>query len=167
VELRHPGWAANVSVFVNGKRQNVASAPESYLTLERTWHDGDEIEYRMPLTLHVEPLPGDPTTVSLLYGPVVLAGDMGTDGLPANGQQAKQPGDLNKVPDPPAPMFACATGEILSHVQHTPGKGLTFMTHGLVKPADLPLIPFYQVHHDRYTVYWQVTGAAPPGTAGL
>jgi hypothetical protein len=119
------------------------------------------------MALHVESLPNDPTTVSLLYGPVVLAGDMGADGLPANGQEAKQPGDLNRVPDPPAPVFACSAGEILSHVQRAAGKGIAFKTKGLVKPADLSLIPFYQVHHDRYTVYWKVTGAAPPATAGL
>jgi len=167
VELRHPDWAPAVAVFVNGKRQDVASEPASYLTLDRTWHDGDEIEYRIPMALHVESLPNDPTTVSLLYGPVVLAGDMGADGLPANGQEAKQPGDLNRVPDPPAPVFACSAGEILSHVQRAAGKGIAFKTKGLVKPADISLIPFYQVHHDRYTVYWKVTGAAPPATVGL
>ena len=45
--------------------------------------------------------------------------------------------------------------EIVSHIQRAPGSDLTFKTEGLAKPADLTLIPFYRVHHERHTVYWQ------------
>jgi hypothetical protein len=164
LELRHPGWAPVVAVYVNGKRQEVMSNPGTYLTLNRLWHDGDQIDYRMILTMQVEPLPSDPATVSLVYGPVVLAGDMGSNGLPANGQEAKGPGDFNKVPDPPAPEFDCPAAEIPRHLEVLSGKGIAFKTVGVVKPADLTLIPFYQVHHDRYTVYWKVAAEAA-GTA--
>jgi DUF1680 family protein len=161
--LRHPYWAANVTVSINGKRQPVASEPSSYLALDRVWHDGDEIEYHLPMTLRTEPLPGDPTTVSLLYGPLVLAGDMGADGLPPNGQEAKDQQDFNKVPDPAAPVIDCPAAEILSHIKQVPGAQLAFNSDGLVKPADLPLIPFYRLHHERYTVYWQIENL--PATA--
>jgi DUF1680 family protein len=165
LKLRHPAWAANVVVSVNGKTQSVASDPASYLTLDRTWHDGDKIEYHLPMALHVEPLPNDPSTVSLLYGPLVLAGDMGADGLPPNGQEAKNQGDFNKVPDPPAPVIACPAQDVLSHIQRVPGSPLAFKTVGLLKPADLALVPFYRLHHERYSVYWQMDTASTPATA--
>ena len=31
---------------------------------------------------------------------------------------------------------------------------------GIGKPADVTLIPFYRMHHQRYTVYWQLDEAA-------
>jgi hypothetical protein len=160
LKLRHPGWAATVAVSINGKLQNVASDPASYLALDRTWHNGDKVEYTMPMTLRTEALPNDPATVSVLYGPLVLAGEMGADGLPPNGQEAKDPGELNRVPDPPAPVITSPVQEIVSHIQRAPGSDLAFKTEGLVAPADLTLIPFYRVHHERYTVYWQTQGGA-------
>jgi DUF1680 family protein len=166
IELRHPAWAAQVAVSINGKAQPATGTPASYLTLDRMWHDGDKIEYRLPMTLRVEPLPDSPSTVSLLYGPLVLAGDMGSDGLPGNGQEARDQLDLDKVPDPPAPLIACPTNEILSHIRRAPGGGIAFRTDGLVKPADLPLVPLYRLHHERYTVYWATGAPAAAASSG-
>ncbi len=153
--LRHPAWAAKVTVSINGHPQPGGGAPSSYLALDRTWRDGDTIQYHLPMALHTEPLPGDPSRLAILYGPIVLAGDMGTDGLPPNGQEAKDQLDFNKIPDPPAPVVACPLSEILSHIQRLPGPALGFKTNGLLQPADLPLIPFYDIHHQRYAIYWQ------------
>jgi len=36
------------------------------------------------------------------------------------------------------------------------GKPLTFTTSGIVTPTDVQMVPLYQVHHQRYTVYWPV-----------
>jgi DUF1680 family protein len=167
LELRHPGWADQVTVSINGEPQAVASGPSSYLTLNRTWHDGDKVEYRLPMALRAEPLPYHPTTVSFIYGPLVLAADMGAGGLPANGQEAKDPQEFNRVPDPPAPVIDCPAAEMLSHIHRAPGKAIAFKTDGLLKPADVTLVPFYRVHHERYTVYWEMDDAASPPTAAL
>jgi hypothetical protein len=55
--------------------------------------------------------------------------------------------------------------DILSHIHRAPGPGIAFETEGLVKPADLPLVPFYRLHHERYTVYWAVNPTPIPTTA--
>ena len=159
-----PGPPAS-TLSINGAAQSVAGDPGSYLTLDRTWHDGDKVEYRLPMALRIEPLPNHPSTVSLLYGPLVLAADMGSAGLPGNGQEAKNQQDFNNLPDPPAPVIACPEQEILSHIQRLPGSRLAFKTDGLLKPADLPLVPFYRLYHERYTVYWDTAPAAQPATA--
>jgi DUF1680 family protein len=165
LKLRFPGWASQALVSVNGEAQQVTNEPGSYIALDRTWHDGDKIEYRLPMTLRMESLPNHPSTVSLLYGPVVLAGDLGSEGLPGNGQEVKDQNELDKSIDPPAPVIACPEKEILSHVQRVPGSQLAFKTDGLLKPADVTLVPFYRLHHERYTVYWDMDATANPATA--
>ena len=37
-----------------------------------------------------------------------------------------------------------------------PGQPLTFQTQGLGQPRDVTLIPFYQLQHQRYSVYWNL-----------
>jgi hypothetical protein len=165
LKLRYPAWASAATVSINGKALPVTSEPGSYLTLDRTWHDGDTIEYRLPMRLHVEALPNHPTGVSILYGPLVLAADMGPDGLPGNGQEAKDPNVFDRVPDPPGPVITCSPQDITAHIRRVPGSEIAFKTDGLLKPNDLSLVPFYRLHHERYTVYWETDATGNPATA--
>ena len=52
-----------------------------YITVDRQWRAGDTLQVRFPMSLHMEALPDDPHIQALMYGPVVLAGDLGTAGL--------------------------------------------------------------------------------------
>ena len=90
-----------MKVSVNGKKQKIESAPGSYFTLEREWRDGDRVDIQLPMALHTEPLPGTTNIVALLYGPIVLAGELGTNGMPnpyTNNQTA-----FVRSPTPPVP----------------------------------------------------------------
>jgi hypothetical protein len=42
-----------------------------------------------------------------------------------------------------------------SWIARVPGKTLRFKTVGVGKPKDVTLIPLSDLHHQRYTVYWQ------------
>src|SRR2546430_8581464 len=53
--------------------------PSSYLELKRRWTSGDVVEVALPKTLHLEPLPDNPHRLSLMWGPLVLAGDLGPE----------------------------------------------------------------------------------------
>src|SRR5262249_62083352 len=66
---------------LNGKAMEVSASPGSYLALNRVWKAGDKIELDLPLHLHAESLPDDPRMQAFLYGPLVLAGDLGGEGL--------------------------------------------------------------------------------------
>ena len=163
LKLRYPGWSSHAArLDQRGSPRQITSEAASYLTLERTWHDGDKIEYHLPMAIHVEPLPYHPTTVSLLYGPIVLAGEMGAAGLPAGGQNVGDQYKFDNIPDPPAPTITCPPQDIPDHVQRVPGAQLAFKTVGMMNPAEVSLLPFYRIHHERYTVYWD---EAPAQTA--
>ena len=55
--------------------------PGSYITIRRRWQDGDQVEIKSIMTLRIESLPGEPKIVALFYGPIALAGELGTQGL--------------------------------------------------------------------------------------
>ena len=155
LQIRHPAWAtAGLFVSVNGDKQSVTSAPASYFTLAREWHDGDRVEIRLPMQLHTEFLPGASNTIALLYGPIVLAGELGTNGMPS--PFAKGQTDYSKFPAPAAPVFVGNLEKLLEHIQPVANQSLTFRTHELGRPGDITLIPFYRLHRERYSVYWKL-----------
>ena len=74
LNVRVPHWATKgFFVKINGKNVNVQSVPGSYLTLSRTWKDGDTVELRMPFSFYLEPVMDQQNIASLFYGPVLLA----------------------------------------------------------------------------------------------
>lgn len=76
VKVRVPGWATRgFFVTINGREESVKAEPGTYLTLSRTWHDGDTIELRMPFSFRLEPVVDQPNVASLFYGPVLLAAE--------------------------------------------------------------------------------------------
>ena len=44
---------------------------------EREWADADVVELRLPMALRAEAMPDDPSVVAFLFGPIVLAADLG------------------------------------------------------------------------------------------
>ncbi len=66
---------------LDGKQLDASAAPGTYLTLTRVWKVGDRLEMDVPMHLYAEAMPDEPRTQAFLYGPLVLAGDLGTDGL--------------------------------------------------------------------------------------
>ncbi|MGH7977233.1 MAG: DUF4986 domain-containing protein, partial [Limisphaerales bacterium] len=132
--------------------------PESYVTLNREWKNGDAVEIRLPMKLHTVPLPGTTNIVAVLYGPIVLAGELGTNGMPV--PYAKDQLDFVKVPDPKIPVFvAGSNASLLKRIKPT-NEPLTFRTENLGEPHDVTLIPFYKLNHQRYSVYWNVVSKA-------
>jgi hypothetical protein len=155
LKIRHPAWAVDgLAVSVNGKKQKIESAPGSYFTLQREWRDGDTVKIQLPMKLHTEFLPGVSNEIALLYGPIVLAGELGTNGMPV--PFARNQTDFSALPAPAAPVFVCDAGKLLDHVKPLSGKPLAFRTHDIGRPQDVTLIPFYQLHRQRYSVYWKL-----------
>ncbi|MDE0838633.1 MAG: glycoside hydrolase family 127 protein [Kiritimatiellae bacterium] len=155
LKVRVPYWATQgAEVTINGKKQDVKSSPESYLTVSREWKDGDTIAVRLPMNLHLRPARDKKDMVTLMYGPLVLAGELGSKGLP-NDVSSNQKAHSGAM-DPPVPVFLVdANKEPSSWLKRVPGDTLRFKTVGVGKPNDVTLIPLADLHHQRYTVYWE------------
>ncbi|MDW8167184.1 MAG: glycoside hydrolase family 127 protein [Acidobacteriota bacterium] len=158
LRIRYPGWAVSgAHVLVNGRRESVTAAPGSYITLEREWREGDTVEVQFPMSLRMEAMPDDPTMIALLYGPIVLAGDLGTEGLVESERYGPSAPRIGRVRPVEVPVFVTTeVKDVLAKVKPVAGTPLTFRTDGLGQPRDVTLAPFYKLHDRRYTVYWKV-----------
>jgi DUF1680 family protein len=164
LHIRRPAWAGEIMVRVNGRKQKLASGPESYLTIERVWGQHDKVEVRLPMRLRLETLPGDARHIAFLYGPVVLAGELGVEGLPPQGQQARDQLDFARLPLPEAPVLSGTPDAALARAKAVKGKPLTFQLK-TAEGREIRLVPFYQLHHERYAVYWKINDISRPASA--
>lgn len=135
--IRVPGWGKQAATLrINGRPRRVPVEPGTYLTLpRRQWRAGDTVELSLPMALELRPTPDEPAVQAVTYGPVVLAGRYGT----------REPARLPKL-DP---------GSLRQDAEDP----LTF--HARAGGAGVTLTPFYALHGQRYTVYWQVGERAP------
>ena len=160
VKIRVPYWAAKApEITVNGEKQAIDAKPSSYLTLTRTWKDGDTIKVQFPLSLHLRPARDDKSMVVVMYGPLVLAGELGTEGMPPNLVTGNNVAHLG-AKTPPVPVLVDAAADPATWLKREPGEGLRFRTTGVAKPQDVTLSPLAFLHHQRYTVYWKTMTAA-------
>jgi len=154
VHIRVPGWTAEGgSVRINGRKLETFAGPGSYVILRRLWASGDKVEVALPMTLRLERLPDDPKIAAVLLGPVVLAGELGTEGLTAD----KVVNQYAPTGDPvPVPRFEITNEDPSSWIKPVTGKPLTFRTVGAGKPTDVELVPFYKLFGQRYALYWTI-----------
>jgi uncharacterized protein len=167
IAIRCPGWLkpGTMKLAVNGSPEVTGTRPGTYALIERTWKTGDKIEVEWPLTLRTEMLPRSQEWISLLWGPIVLAGELGTAGL----EGLDFSGTHNYVatqtlPVEKAPVFIGSPRDVPAKVKPVAGRPLAFRTVGLALPTDVSLVPFYQVHQQRYAVYWKLKDEAADKT---
>ncbi|MDP4208667.1 MAG: glycoside hydrolase family 127 protein [Bacteroidota bacterium] len=159
VLVRYPAWAISGAVVkINGKLVKVAQKPGSYIVLNRKWDNDDKIEVTYPMKLRAVPSDND-SVVAFTYGPIVLAGVMGTEGMvaPAPFSNPKLYNDYYTY-DFHVPATLIHTLKLdKSNVDQfikpvIGGKPLTFKTEN----EGVTLEPLYQIHHQRYVVYWNL-----------
>lgn len=159
--VRRPAWCGQMRIAVNGRPWPVAVSPAGYVPIHRVWETGDVVDLHLPMTIRVESLPGAPDLVAFVYGPVVLAGQLGTEGLTPGAQiivNERTSGNmLNAAID--VPTLAGDARNMARHVRPVAGQPLTFEadTHGTSRTVRLA--PFHRLAHERYNLYWRVTDA--------
>jgi DUF1680 family protein len=147
--LRRPYWAGSgFRVSVNGKAIEDLPPADSYVEIDRTWKAGDNVELVMPKTLHAEPLPDNPIRQAALWGPLVLAGDLGPE--------VKLNADDEQGPPPQAPVLVVANTGVQSWLRPVTGKPGAFRTSNAGLAADIDFVPFYKLPRRRYAIYWDV-----------
>ncbi len=148
--LRRPSWAGDgFSIRVNGESASVTSRPGSYVEVTRTWRAGDTIAFVLPKTLRLDRLRDEPTRAAVLWGPLVLAGDLGPQ------PRRSEDGDGDGPPTATTESPVLVTDRpVAEWVKPVPGQAGTFRTSGV--GADVTLSPFYRTHRRIYTGYFDV-----------
>ncbi|MGN6724847.1 MAG: beta-L-arabinofuranosidase domain-containing protein, partial [Tepidisphaeraceae bacterium] len=131
LKIRIPSWCqANASATLNGR--SVTAGEGRYLSIARTWESGDVVALQFPLTLGVETMPDDPTLISFLAGPHVLA---------ALSEEAIE------IP-------AASAEEAIAHVRIDANSTTGDMSLAAGKPVEL--IPLSEVGEETFGVYHRV-----------
>jgi uncharacterized protein len=145
VGVRYPFWAKNgIEILINGSRKQVKQSPGSFVRIERKWKTGDKLEVKIPFLLRLESMPDDSNRVAIVYGPLVMAGDLG----PIDDSASKDPMYV--------PVLMTENRDPSSWLKPVEGKINTFETVNTGKPRDIELKPFYSIYSRRYSVYWDL-----------
>jgi DUF1680 family protein len=174
--LRRPYWVSDgFSVAVNGQlmseeldRRSEDSDPRqrryydwpypagSFVKLTRTWKTGDTVSLTLPKTLRLEALPDNSQRASIMWGPLVLAGDLGPERR--RGTEGENEGEPVVVP-----IFVTNDEAVSSWVKPVTGTPVRFRSKGVGRepnssatPRDVDLVPFYRLHRRTYSTYWDV-----------
>jgi DUF1680 family protein len=174
IRLRIPVWTQAARMKLNGRALEASAEPGSYFTLDRVWKTGDHVELEIPMHLSVEAMPDDPKIQAFLYGPLVLAGDLGDQGItdpmiigpsapnlyhpprpqPNQAAAPARPDTRPMAPPLEAPAFKAAGADPSSWIK--PGeKPMTFRTVG--QKQDVTFVPLNKLFDRRYSVYWEVS----------
>ncbi len=143
LKVRQPAWAKTMTLAVKSQPQDIMINTEGYLTLTRTFKDGDIVTLTTPLELHVATLPDRPDRTAFLYGPTLLATVL-KDGQKPPSLVSEKAGSILAALKPAGPLRF--TSETLAYQ----------VEQGRVKPCSLEMIPLYQIADQPYTVYMDV-----------
>jgi len=149
--LRRPSWAENgFEIRVNGESFKGVSGPGTYVALKRRWKTGDVVTIALPKSLRVEGLADNPNRAALMWGPLVLAGDLGPE---------RRGGSTD-----PIPSFVTESRPIDQWLKPEDTAG-NFRTEGIGRLTDrshkeIDLVPFYRLHRRTYSIYWDLYTAA-------
>lgn len=158
VYLRYPSWTSNVEVKVNGKKMKIKQSPSGYISIDRTWKNGDKIEVHYPMHLYLAETNDNPDKAAIMYGPLVLAGTMGTEGMkaPAPFSNPELYNDYYtydyNVPGRIKTGLKLDKKNLEQYIKPVSGNSLTFY----VEKENVRLEPIYRIHHQRYVVYWDL-----------
>lgn len=134
LSLRVPEWAKGVELEVNGKN-TAAPVKDGWLDITADWQN-DSVQVFFPSELRAETLPDMPELMSVVDGPIVLAGITGSDcGITGADK-------LNE--------------QFMPQMEHTygtfPWRQNNWRTRN--QPQSVMFRPLYEVTDEEYTVYF-------------
>ncbi|AOZ97973.1 glycoside hydrolase family 127 protein [Flavobacterium commune] len=158
ISIRYPSWAANAEVKINGKKQTIKAKPGNYIVLDRKWDNGDTIEISFDMQIKVNPTSDNPKVAAVTYGPIVLAGAMGTEGMlePGPYSNPKLYNDYYTydyhVPGSVSNQLNLDGKKLEKSIVKENDNVLKFKIKGTANT----LKPIYDIHRERYIVYWNL-----------
>jgi len=154
LNLRIPFWVTGApQLTVNGTAVAETPNASSYVALSRQWTSGDVITLTLPASLRLERAEDVTSMVSVFYGPVLLAGELGSDNMPND--FADKDAYLNTAPVT-VPAISSSSTDPADWLDPVDGATLTFTSHDVGSASGITFRPLYDVHHERYSVYWQL-----------
>jgi len=135
IRIRVPSWAArNMIVRVNGKMISSGN-PGTYITLGRSWKNGDIISFTLPVSFRMTPYTGADKEYSgryaLEYGPILMA-------------YVNMKGEKEDL------ILKSDRGKLIKNLAPVPGKPLHFSVKGI---NDFVFMPYFEVQDEPFTCF--------------
>ena len=153
--IRYPHWATSgAKITINGKAVAISQSPGSYVELKRAWKTGDKVVVNFPMSLRLVAANDNAKIAAIAYGPLMLAGDMGTGGINPPAPFAKDQLDFVKynIPGDVISSLNVKDRKLTDWLTPAKGKQLTFTTKD-VAARPITLLPYYEVDKQRYVLY--------------
>lgn len=139
LRIRQPKWSAPAVITINNQPGSAKQDEAGYWVINRTWGVDDKVQVTFSMDLHTESMPDNANRIALLYGPVVMAGQLG-----------------NTMPDPIFGTTVLLTDnhQVKDWIKPVANEPLSFQTNSVARPNDVKLIPFYKTYDQYFNVYW-------------
>lgn len=139
LRIRQPKWSAPAVITVNNQPGKAIQDEAGYWVINRMWGADDKVQVTFTMDLHTEGMPDNANRIALLYGPVVMAGQLGTT-----------------MPDPIFGTTVLLTDnhQVKDWIKPVANEPLSFQTNNVARPNDVKLIPFYKTYDQYFNVYW-------------
>jgi hypothetical protein len=166
--LRKPFWleAKTLSVKVNNQIQKLSVNEQGYVSVERTWQNGDIVQLALPMDTRLEQLPDGSNWYAFAHGPIILAAATdSTDlkGLVADDSRMGHEAIGKLYPINQAPVLVGTQNEVVASLKPIKNQPLAYKIESpnlfFTQKTNLILKPFYQLHDARYMMYWPLMSA--------
>ncbi len=145
LRIRKPYWCERPEFVVTPAAKDTEACDgmlgeDGYLVVDRVWKGGEKVRVRMPMTDRIEPLHhAEDKFAAFMHGPLLMVGIT----PPEKG-----------VPDPAKKRW----DDHLAAPAGTMERAMT-LVDGKLQPHDVPMMPYYKVYEEHYTMYFPVMGA--------
>ncbi|MBR1871505.1 MAG: glycoside hydrolase family 127 protein [Kiritimatiellae bacterium] len=154
IAVRTPFWAASNT-----------TGRSFYKTCSRRWKKGDIVEVDLRCSLRTESPAGAPERKAVFYGPILMVGRLGTDGMRKNALRSQNyythdytiPGHLRSIPFEPLESWTRISGSRpyeRGMDGASPEIPESFPDPVFTTPSGLEIVPFYSLHSERYVMYF-------------
>lgn len=154
LSLRFPDWAREAGIKINGESV-FPSLIDGYYEIERSWENGDTVEYSLPFPFLLDPLKGHTEHHAIKYGPLLLVADFGTD-------------DISDVQDSQLAFGTAYRGKYTDRIGLKGGTlqenaKIVFTENGIkvllstLNQGEIIFRPFNRLFHSRYGMYFRIS----------
>ena len=156
INIRIPYWGKGIKVKINEKEEDY-KRKDGYISINRVWNKGDNIDIFLPMNIHLYYSKEDSNKVVFMYGPIVLAGALGRENFPET-DILDDHLKLNHYKGIEVSNLESGSKNIIENIKKIDNEKLCFEIQALDnnEKIEYKLKPFYDIHHERYTIYWDI-----------
>lgn len=153
LKIRVPEWIDTSRAGASGIGQ---ADGDGWWTASTALAGGQDITFSLPMNLHTRRTRNRSGNFSVLYGPLVLAADLGRKGMPQSDILDNDQSALGNWPAVPFSDFTGDPNAPASWITLTDSAALIFLTkaEAAVKGVSYTLKPFYTINHSCYALYF-------------